>query len=102
MSRAQSKKLRDSARGQECTLRIPGVCNFNPETTVLAHLACGQKGMGLKSPDNMAVFSCSACHDRLDMRSTAGELDARDVLRALGETQAIWISRGLMTIKGAA
>lgn len=100
MSRAQSKKLRDSARGQECTLRIPGVCNFNPETTVLAHLACGQKGMGLKSPDNMAVFACS-CHDLLDGRRQ-GELDQRDVLRALGETQAIWISQGLMTIKGAA
>ncbi len=101
MSRAQSKKLRDSARGQECTLRIPGVCNFNPETTVLAHLACGQKGMGLKSPDKMAVFACSCCHDLLDGRRQ-GELDQRDVIRALGETQAIWISQGLMTIKGAA
>ena len=101
MSRAQSKKLRDSARGQECTLRMFGVCNFNPEITVLAHIACGQKGMGLKSPDNMAVFACSACHDLLDGRRP-GQLDLRDVIRALGETQAIWISQGLMTIKGAA
>ncbi|WP_295460481.1 nuclease domain-containing protein [uncultured Pseudomonas sp.] len=101
MSRVQSKKLRDSARGQDCTLRIPGICNGNPETTVLAHIACGQKGMGLKSPDNMAVFACSCCHDLLDGRRR-GELDQRDVIRALGETQAIWISQGLMTIKGAA
>ena len=33
-----SKKIRNSARGQDCALRIPGVCNFNPETTVLAHV----------------------------------------------------------------
>jgi len=101
MIRAQSKKLRDSARGQECTLRIPGTCNFNPETTVLAHIACGQKGMGLKSPDNMAVFACSSCHDLLDGRRQGG-VDPQDIIRALGETQAIWISQGLMTIKGAA
>lgn len=100
-NRVHSKKLRDSARGQDCTLRIPGVCNGNPETTVLAHIACGQKGMGLKSPDNMAVFACSFCHDLLDGRRQ-GELDQRDVIRALAETQAIWISQGLMTIKGAA
>lgn len=101
MSRARSKKLRDSARGQECTLRIPGVCNFNPETTVLAHIACGQKGMGLKSPDNMAVFACSCCHDVLDGRAK-GDLTDADKLRALAETQGFWLRNGHMTIKGAA
>lgn len=102
MSRIVSKKLRDSARGQDCTLRIIGVCNFNPETTVLAHLPCGHKGMGMKSPDNMAVFACSDCHDRLDFRVKGGDIDARDLLRALAETQAAWLRMGLMTIKGVA
>ncbi|MER2105083.1 MAG: nuclease domain-containing protein, partial [Pseudomonas atacamensis] len=46
--RVSSKKLRASANGQECTVRMPGICNHNPETTVLAHLPCGQKGMGIK------------------------------------------------------
>lgn len=95
----KSTKLRKSAKGQDCTLRIPGICNFNPETTVLAHLPCGQKGMGIKSPDNMAVFACSTCHDRLDARSGVAEIDWRDVLRALAETQAHWIDSGLITIK---
>lgn len=95
----KSNKLRNSARGKDCSLRIPGVCNFNPETTVLAHLPCGRKGMGMKSPDNMAVFACSACHDRLDSRSGVAEIDWRDVLRALAETQASWIDSGLITIK---
>lgn len=63
--------IRKAARGQDCTLRIPGACNWNPETTVLCHsneLADG-KGMGLKAPDTAAAFGCSACHDVLDGRA---------------------------------
>lgn len=62
--------IRKAARGQDCTLRIPGVCNFDPDTTVLCHsnnLADG-KGMGLKAPDTEACFGCSACHDVMDGR----------------------------------
>ncbi len=62
--------IRRAARGQDCTLRIPGVCNGDPETTVLCHsnaLADG-KGMGLKTPDTAACFGCSSCHDVLDGR----------------------------------
>lgn len=100
--RVVSKKLRDSARGQDCTLRLPGVCNFNPETTVLAHLPCGHKGVGMKGPDMIAVFACSACHDRLDFRARGGDIDASDLLRALAETQMRWVAMGLLKIKGAA
>ncbi|EIZ8685769.1 DUF1364 family protein, partial [Shigella sonnei] len=28
--------LRKAARGQMCTVRIPGYCNHDPETSVLA------------------------------------------------------------------
>ena len=62
--------IRKSARNQECTLNLHGVCNHDPETTVLCHsnfLADG-KGMGLKAPDTAAVYGCSACHDVLDGR----------------------------------
>jgi hypothetical protein len=98
--RVISQKLRDSARGQDCTLRIPGVCSFDSSTTVLAHLPCGQKGMGIKGPDMIAVFACSACHDRLDWRMKGGDIDGLDMLRALAETQLKWLAMGLMTIKG--
>ena len=53
-------KLRESAKGQPCMVRIPGVCNGNPETTVLAHLNGG--GMGMKNPDFFASFSLSLIH----------------------------------------
>lgn len=96
--KVESKKIRAEARGQDCTVRMVGVCNFNPETTVLAHLPCGKRGVGIKSPDNIAVFACSACHDRIDQR-TPGDIDWRDMLRALAETQGILIEKGIMVIK---
>jgi hypothetical protein len=99
--RVVSKKLRDSAKNQDCAVRIPGACNFNPETTVLAHIPCGHKGVGIKGPDMIAVFACSGCHDAIDGRSRV-EVDASDLLRALAETQIRWIELGLMTIKGVA
>lgn len=99
--RIVSKKVRDSARGQDCTVRIPGACNFNPETTVLAHLPCGQKGMGMKGFDTVAVYACSACHDVLDGRRK-GEVDWSDMLRAIAETHEALIRAGILTVKGAA
>lgn len=96
--RVISKSLRDSARGRDCTLRIEGVCNFNPETTILAHLPCGQKGTGMKSPDNMAVFACHECHQYID-GPKRWSVSAKDYLRALAETQAAWIESALMRLK---
>lgn len=61
---AKQTKYTKSARGQECTVRIPGVCNFNPETTVLAHLNGG--GMAAKHLDIHGAYACSNCHDAVD------------------------------------
>ena len=69
-SRSKSTPARRAARGRDCTLMIPGVCNRDPATTVLCHsnrLEHG-KGMGLKAPDSAACFGCSDCHDVLDGR----------------------------------
>jgi hypothetical protein len=66
-----SKKIRNSARGQECQVRIPGVCNHNSETVILAHVGKGA-GMGQKCDDIHATYACSNCHDTIDGRSTRG------------------------------
>lgn len=91
------KKLRESARGQECQVRIPGICNFNPETTVLAHLNGG--GMGMKQDDHHAAFCCSACHDAIDGRvktdMSYSELKLAH-LEGVIRTQKIWMDEGLM------
>ena len=96
--RVISQKLRDSAKGRDCTLRLDGCC-FDPETTVLAHLPCGQKGTAMKSPDNMGVFACRECHAKID-GPNRWEVPAEDYLRALAETQLRWIEMGLLKVAG--
>ena len=62
--------LRNLARGQPCQVRLPDICNHNPETTVLAHFRmAGITGMGMKAPDLIGAWACSACHDVIDRRA---------------------------------
>ena len=93
------KKLRKSAKGQPCHLRIPGICNHNPETTVLAHINRGGiSGMGQKPPDICGVFSCSSCHDEIDGRTNKISADLADMYLIDGHmrTLAYWASNGLV------
>ncbi|WP_271270507.1 DUF1364 domain-containing protein [Aliamphritea hakodatensis] len=101
----RSKHLRESARGQECTLQIAGICNYQSETTVLAHLPSESHGMGLKADDISACFACSACHDVIDNRSSiriSNEDREFYMRRAQNRTLNIWVDMGLVTVKGAA
>ena len=67
-------------------LRIPGVCNGDPETTVLAHIRRNEFcGVGMKPPDIHGVWACSDCHDVMDMRRPE-RIEAEDVLRGLLRT----------------
>ena len=63
---AKQDKYTRSARGKECQIRIPGVCNGNPDTVVLAHL--NGAGMGMKHANIHGAYACSACHDAVDGR----------------------------------
>ena len=73
--------LRKEAKGRGCMVRLPGICNFNSETVVLAHIRLqGVSGMGMKSPDLIGACACSACHDELDGRTRKSGL-SRDELR---------------------
>ena len=101
MTLARSKKIRESARGESCSLRFYQVCNDNPETTIFAHVGSAG-GMGLKCGDNFGVYACSSCHDLIDgrIKSPTGDYDfSADVLRALEETQQKLIDKGLMVIE---
>lgn len=60
-------KLTDLARGEDCKVRVPGLCNFNTETTVAAHLrAAGLTGTGMKAVDLLSAHCCSDCHMAID------------------------------------
>lgn len=61
--------LRKLAEGMPCMIRIPGACNYDPATTVLAHYRmAGICGVGQKPPDECGAWACSACHDFVDGR----------------------------------
>ena len=63
-------KIRESARGMYCQIRLPGICNHDPATTVWCHAnghAAG-KGVGMKSHDLLGAYGCSNCHDVYDRR----------------------------------
>lgn len=100
MTLARSKKILNSARGEDCALRLIGICNFNPETTVFAHIG-KRRGMSIKCADYFGVYACSDCHDAIDGRKktdyTKEQIDSEE-LRALEETQEKLIEKGLMVI----
>ncbi len=94
-------KLTQSARDEHCTIRVPGVCNHNPETTVLAHLSGirYRHGVGRKVADIFGAFACSACHDCVDGRVRSRY--TKDQLRLMHlegviETQMLLMDKGLL------
>jgi hypothetical protein len=65
------QSIRDSARGEPCRVRISGVCNGDPETSVWSHWPGldADRGMGIKALDLAGAVCCSACHDAIDGRA---------------------------------
>lgn len=96
--------LRDYARGKPCTIRVPLICNGNPETTVLAHVRMIEiSGAGIKAADVLAAWACSACHDYVDFRSENDveyEKRRRLLLEGMVRTQAWLIEHGFVLVVG--
>jgi Protein of unknown function (DUF1364). len=93
--------LRRLARGRDCQVRIPGVCNFDPATTVLAHYRlAGTCGMGLKPHDLLGSWACSSCHDEIDRRTRL--MDAENAafmhLEGVIRTLSVLIKEGVITL----
>jgi len=91
----QSKKIRRSARGEDCSLRASPYC-VDDDTVVFAHLNSGFRGVGIKSPDLFGVYACYECHQLLD----ASRVSYQDQMRALQETQMKLFNKDLITVKG--
>lgn len=99
----KSKAIRESARGQNCTVNIVGVCSDDPETTVFAHFPDESGGMGLKSSDLSGAYSCSACHDAIDMRVRSEEFIVNAefyMRRAMIRTWRRLVGLGIVKVKG--
>ena len=90
----RSKKIKDSARGEDCALRVSDYCQ-DGETVIFAHLNTVYRGVGIKSPDLFGCYCCHACHLLLD----ASKVSCEDQLRALIETQVKLYQKGLIQVK---
>ena len=95
---AKQTKIRKSARGEDCSLRL-GQCS-SPETVVLAHIG-RNRGMSIKCADYFAVYACQNCHDAIDGRVKSlfdpAEIEA-EKLRALEETLDKLFAKGLLNV----
>lgn len=93
--------LRKLAHGRECQVRLAGICNRNEETTVLAHYrAVNISGLGIKAPDLLGAWACSACHDEIDRRTHYLPLEAAELahLEGMARTIAILLREGVIKV----
>lgn len=91
----KSNKLRKSAQGQRCTMNVARVCNYNPETTVLAHINCEGGCMGGKTDDFSAAFMCYECHTWYDQHKGSEADELHYTRRAMYRTWCKWKEMGI-------
>lgn len=96
----KSPKIRKSAEGETCSLRISAKCTDQYGAVVLCHIG-RISGTAAKCHDTFAVYGCNYCHDIIDGKVktdlTPWEIDT-EKLRALEETQSKLIQKGLIKI----
>ncbi len=103
MTRLSSAKYLRGSKGQQCTLRIEGVCTGDTETTVAAHIRDRHKGGGNKASDISVANACYACHMVFDRQAKMPDGSLIDTpawnayaLRGLQETLEQRIEAGLL------
>ena len=93
-------KITESAEGESCTVRLPGICSHDPRTTVFAHL--NGSGMALKTVSegvDLGCYACFDCHEYLDggyVRTSTREQRDFEHYRATLETIIKLIEKGLI------
>jgi hypothetical protein len=87
--------LRRQAIGRQCQIRLVG-CQSEP--VCLCHWRqSGISGIGIKSPDLLGAWGCSACHDQVD-RAGRGDPNVQLAFaQGVFRTQAILIREGIVT-----
>lgn len=97
------KKIRNAARGQQCTLQLFPYCTLNPETVVFCHMDSPDNGIGLKASfDFWGAFGCYACHQIADGAHLVKDITPEEILeaklRAIYRTQKILFEMGIFQI----
>ncbi len=95
-------KYTNSAKGQPCQVRVPGVCRQAPEndTTVGAHL--NGFGVSAKALNIHIAYACAECHTWLDRgyATTGFTREERDLthLEGVVRTQIIMVRDGVLKL----
>ena len=96
-------KIRNSARGEQCTMNLHWIHFHNPETVVYAHsnkLIHG-KGMGKKAGDQYGAYLCYRCHAIYDGHEKRPDYISKEFVderfeEAMAKTQLILKEKGLL------
>ena len=56
-------KITESARNEDCQVRIPTICTFDPATTIWSHGRWYSAGRGksIKALDIAGAYACTSC-----------------------------------------
>jgi hypothetical protein len=94
----KDQRIRDSARGEQCQVRIPGACRGGTEHTIWSHapLGAGGKGMGIKALDLCGTYCCTGCDAVVDGQARPpADVTREDALMAwfMGHMRSLVILR---------
>lgn len=103
---ARSNKIRQSARDEDCLVRIPGACTFDPAKTIASHYrgSAGGKGLSHKASDLAVAYCCTACdaiYDGQAQRPVGLTKDDIDLMWCQGHLRTLikLEQKGLVSIK---
>ena len=93
--RREQSPVTKLAKGQDCEIRLVGICNGNSETTVPCHYRLsGMSGMSFIPPVFMFAFGCSSCHAYIDTHHDTDTrlAHAEGCFRTLGRLKEMGVS----------
>ncbi len=100
MKPCSSKKVRDSANGESCTM-MSNMCNDDGYNVHLCHIPLkGMAGMGQKAHDFLAFYGCEGCHRYFDTEGRGDPQRWELAFLAQAKTQTILYELGLLKIVG--
>jgi hypothetical protein len=95
--------IRKSAKGENCTMRLPGICKPEPGNVVWAHSNDSRhgKGGGKKAEDQYGCYACHWCHMTYDGHiprpASVSEADVDAAFEsAMSESRAILTRKKLL------
>jgi hypothetical protein len=81
---SKQTRITKSANGEECLVRIPGICTGDPATTIWSHARWGAagRGRGIKAVDLAGTYCCTACDAVFDGQRNPPDGYTRDMVDA--------------------